>query len=83
MTWLALAVDRAGGQMETIGARHSPRLRGAILGKNKSDVIDSELLTHAREFFDPPPLCRSPGPGSSAIIPMHASGGSISTAMTR
>lgn len=31
--------------METIGARHSARLRGAIMGKNKSDVIDSEVLT--------------------------------------
>jgi len=37
MTWLALAlaVERAGGQMEMIGARHSSRLRGAIMGKNK------------------------------------------------
>jgi hypothetical protein len=58
MTWLALAlaVERAGGQMEMIGARHSSRLRGAIMGKNKSDVIDSEVLTHAGEIFDPPPL---------------------------
>jgi hypothetical protein len=42
--------------MEMIGARHSSRLRGAIMGKNKSDVIDSEVLTHAGEIFDPPPL---------------------------
>ena len=58
MTWLALAlaVERAGGQMDMIGARHSARLRGAIMGKNKSDVIDSEVLTHAGEIFDPPPL---------------------------
>lgn len=64
MTWLAraLAVERAGGQMEMIGARHSARLRGAIMGKNKSDVIDSEVLTHAGEIFDPPPLVLvSPG----------------------
>jgi hypothetical protein len=42
MTWLALAlaVERAGGQMEIIGARHSARLRVATMGKNKSDVID-------------------------------------------
>jgi hypothetical protein len=35
MTWLALAlaVERAGGQMEMIGARHSARLRGAIMDK--------------------------------------------------
>lgn len=61
MTWLALAlaVERAGGQMEMIGARHSARLRGASIGKNKSDVIDSEVLTHAGEIFDPP----TAGPG--------------------
>ncbi len=49
MIWLALslAVERAGGQMEMIGARHSARLCGAIMGKNKSDVVDSEVLTHA------------------------------------
>jgi hypothetical protein len=29
--------------MEMIGARHSSRLREAIMGKNKSDVIDSEV----------------------------------------
>jgi transposase len=58
MTWLALtlAVERAGGQMSMVGARHSARLRGAIMGKNKSDVIDSEVLTHAGEIFDPPRL---------------------------
>jgi hypothetical protein len=36
--------------------RHSARLRGAIMGKNKSDVIDSEVLIHAGEIFAPPPL---------------------------
>ncbi|WP_186760256.1 IS110 family transposase [Arthrobacter alpinus] len=58
MTWLALtlAVERAGGQMAMVGARHSARLRGAIMGKNKSDLIDSEVLTHAGEIFDPPTL---------------------------
>jgi hypothetical protein len=58
MAWLALAlaVQTAGGQMETICARHTIRLRGAIMGKNKSDVIDSEVLTHVAEIFDPPPL---------------------------
>jgi hypothetical protein len=49
MTWLALApVQWAGGQMEMIGARHSSRLRGAIMGKNKSGVIDSEVLMNIR-----------------------------------
>jgi len=68
MTWLALAlaVERAGGQMEMIGARHSSRLRGAIMGKNKSDVIDSEVLTHAGEIFDPPPLVLA-SPGQLAL----------------
>jgi hypothetical protein len=80
MAWLALAlaVQRAGGQMEMIGARHTSRLRGAIMGKNKSDVIDSEVLTHVGEIFDPPPLVlaspahhgaapRRAGPGPSFV----------------
>ncbi|WP_207597782.1 hypothetical protein [Arthrobacter sp. D5-1] len=49
-----------------IGARHSSRLRGAIMGKNKSDVIDSEVLTHAGEIFDPPPLILA-SPGQLAL----------------
>ena len=78
MTWLALtlAVERAGGQMEMIGARHSSRLRGAIMGKNKSDVIDSEVLTHAGEIFDPPRWSwrrrdswRCGGPWSAGPVP--------------
>lgn len=57
MTWLALAlaVERARGQMELISARHSSPLRRAIMGKNKYDVIYFEVLTHAGEVFDPPP----------------------------
>lgn len=39
-----------------IGAHPSSRLRGAIIGKNKYDFIDSEVLTHVGEIFDPPPL---------------------------
>lgn len=68
MTWLALAlaVERAGSQMEMIGARHSARLRGAIMGKNKSDVIDSEVLTHVGEIFDPPTLVLA-SPGQLAL----------------
>ncbi|WP_227878809.1 hypothetical protein [Arthrobacter dokdonensis] len=49
-----------------IGARHSSRLRGAIMGKNKSDVIDSEVLTHVGEIFDPPPLVLA-SPGQLAL----------------
>jgi hypothetical protein len=73
MAWLALAlvVQRAGGQMETIGARHTSRLRGAIMGKNKSDVIDSEVLTHVGEIFDPPSDADStyrPGPNGAGTL---------------
>ncbi len=34
------------------GARHCARLRGAIVGKSKSDVIDAEA-TRASEVFGP------------------------------
>ncbi len=36
------------------------------MGKNKSDVIDSEVLTHAGEIFDPPPLILA-SPGQLAL----------------
>ena len=37
MAWLVLtpAAERGGGQMSMVGSRHSARLRGAIMGKNK------------------------------------------------
>ena len=35
-----------------IDARHTARLRGAIMGKNKSDVIDSHVVSHAGDVFD-------------------------------
>ena len=68
MTWLALtlAVERCGGHMSMVGARHSARLRGAIMGKNKSDVIDSEVLTRAGEIFEPPRLVL-PSPAQLAL----------------
>ena len=46
MTWLSLsvAVSEAGGQLALLGSRHSARLRGAIVGKNKADVIDARRL---------------------------------------
>jgi len=58
MTWLPLtiAVEKAGGTMHMVGARHSARLRGAIVGKSKSDVIDAEVLTRAGQVFDLEPL---------------------------
>jgi transposase len=53
MTWLplALALEDAGCSFALIGNRHSGRLRGALAGKNKSDVIDAEVLSHADELF--------------------------------
>jgi hypothetical protein len=39
-----------------LGARHAARLRGAISGKHKSDVIDADVLARAGEVFDLHPL---------------------------
>ena len=68
MTWLPLtiAVENAGGTMHMIGARHSARLRGAIIGKSKSDAIDAEVLTRAGQVFDLAPLTL-PTPGQLAL----------------
>lgn len=54
MTWLALSVAlrRAGADLSLVGARHSARLRGAISGKQKSDVIDADVLAASSEIFD-------------------------------
>ena len=54
MTWLALSVALrdAGCDLSLRGARHAARLRGAISGKHKSDVIDAEVLARAGEVFD-------------------------------
>jgi len=53
MTWLSLsvAVSEAGGQLALLGSRHSARLRGAVIGKNKSDVIDADVLARAGDVF--------------------------------
>lgn len=58
MTWLPLAValEDAGGGLALVGCRHAARLRGAISGKNKSDVIDADVLARAGEVFDLVPL---------------------------
>jgi transposase len=58
MTWLSLAValEASGGELALIGARHSARLRGAIMGKNKSDVIDADVLARSADVFDLPPF---------------------------
>lgn len=68
MTWLGLAaaVSDAGGQFGLVGSRHAARLRGAIIGKNKSDVIDADILAHAGEVFRLTPL-RPPEPGQLAL----------------
>ncbi len=57
MTWLplALALEEAGCAFALVGNRHAGRLRGALAGKNKSDVIDAEVLSRAGELFTLPP----------------------------
>jgi transposase len=54
MTWLGLSVaaERAGCEFTLIGARHASRLRSAIIGKNKSDVIDADVIARAADVFD-------------------------------
>jgi transposase len=68
MSWLPLAaaLSEASGQLALIGSRHAARLRGAITGKNKSDVIDADVLARAGEVFDLVPL-RVPAPGQLAL----------------
>jgi transposase len=68
MTWLGLsiAVTEAGGQFALLGSRHAARLRGAISGKNKTDVIDADVLARAGEVFDLRPL-RLPTPTELAL----------------
>jgi hypothetical protein len=61
MTWLGLSVAlaEAGCGLSLLGARHAARLRGAISGKHKSDVIDADVLARAGEVFDLHPLRRT------------------------
>ncbi len=68
MTWLPLtiAVEKAGGTMHMVGARHSARLRGAIIAKSKSDVIDADVLTRAGQVFELTPLTL-PDPAQLAL----------------
>ena len=68
MTWLGLSVAlrNAGCDLSLLGARHAARLRGAIIGKNKSDVIDADVLARAGEVFTLSPL-RTPEPGRLAL----------------
>jgi transposase len=54
MSWLAVghAVRAAGCALSLVPARHTSRLRGAIAGKNKTDVIDAEMLAGCAGVFD-------------------------------
>lgn len=58
MTWLGLsiALGQAGLDLSLLGARHAARLRGAITGKDKSDVIDADVLAMAADVFTLAPL---------------------------
>ena len=51
-----MALRDAGCDLSLLGAGHAARLRGAITGKHKSDVIDADVLTRAGEVFDLQPL---------------------------
>lgn len=68
MTWLGLSVGlrRAGVDLALVGTRHSARLRGAISGKDKSDVIDADVLAKAADVFILSPL-RPPAPAQLAL----------------
>jgi len=68
MTWLGLhvALREAGCDLALVGTRHAARLRGAISGKNKSDVIDADVLAMAGDVFDLAPL-RPPAPSQLAL----------------
>jgi transposase len=68
MSWLPLAavVGEAGGSLALLGSRHAARLRGAITGRNKSDVIDADVLARAGEVFTLTPL-RVPAPAQLAL----------------
>ncbi|MEI2732707.1 MAG: IS110 family transposase [Dermatophilaceae bacterium] len=68
MTWLGLhaAAQRAGCDLALVGTRHAARLRGAISGKHKSDVIDADVLSMAADVFTLSPLTL-PTPGQLAL----------------
>ena len=68
MTWLGLlvALQRAGCDLSLVGTRHAARLRGAISGKRKSDVIDADILSMAGDVFALAPLT-PPTPAQLAL----------------
>lgn len=68
MTWLPLAaaLRNAGVSLALLGNRHAGRLRAALSGKDKSDVIDAEMLSRAGELFSLQPY-RVPSPEELAL----------------
>ena len=63
---LHVALSQAGCDLALVGTRHAARLRGAISGKNKSDVIDADVLAMAGDVFTLSPL-RPPAPSQLAL----------------
>jgi transposase len=53
MSWLSLgvAVQGAGCELALVEARHSARLRSAVAGRNKTDVIDADMLASCADLF--------------------------------
>jgi transposase len=68
MTWLGLSVAlrEAGADLSLVGTRHAARLRGAISGKHKSDVVDADVLATANDVFTLTPL-KPPPVGQLAL----------------
>src|SRR5690606_22587658 len=84
MTWLGLSIaaTETGGQFALLGSRHASRLRGAISGKNKTDVIDADVLARAGEVFELTPL-RLPSPAELALRRLCVRRGSAVTDANR
>lgn len=55
MSWLAVghAVEEAGCELSLVAAKHTAKLRGAVAGKSKSDVIDADMLARCEAVFEP------------------------------
>jgi transposase len=68
MSWLALghAVTDAGCGFALVESRHTARLREAIAGRNKTDVIDADMLAAAADLFGLAPG-RLPSPAEVAL----------------
>ncbi len=63
---MSIALGDAGIDLALVGSRHLARLRGAVSGKNKSDVVDAELLSRAGELFALQPAAL-PDPATLAL----------------